>query len=296
MLLDFPETDIIAICTCNNITLCQMLNDRKPQVKMLHSPDTEHRNIRLKGAGVFRAGRWLVRGVDLSVAPREIVTVIGPNGSGKSTTAKLVLGILKPDEGEVIRPEGLRVGYVPQKLVVDWTMPLTVDRLLQLTGPVDEDRRAEVLDKVGIPHLAKAEVQHLSGGEFQRALLARAIVKQPDVLVLDEPVQGVDFSGEVQLYNLISQVRDETGCGIVLISHDLHLVMAATDKVICLNGHVCCHGTPQAVAESPEYRKLFGERGAATLAVYQHDHDHSHLPDGTVVHKHDYSHDQGEHR
>jgi zinc transport system ATP-binding protein len=255
--------------------------------------------VTLRGAGVCRDGRWLVRGVDMAVAKGEIVTVIGPNGSGKSTTAKMVLGIIEPDEGTVTRQAGLRVGYVPQKLSIDWTMPLSVDRLLQLTAPVNRQRRAQVLERVGIAHLAHAQVQHLSGGEFQRALLARAMASNPDILVLDEPVQGVDFSGEVQLYNLIASLRDETGCGILLISHDLHLVMAATDKVICLNGHICCHGTPQAVAESPEYRKLFGERGAATLAVYQHDHDHAHLPDGTVVHKHGHgdgqSHDHGKH-
>jgi zinc transport system ATP-binding protein len=234
------------------------------------------------GIGVFRSGRWLIRNVDLSVSPGEIVTLIGPNGSGKSTAAKVALGILKPDAGSVSRKPDLRVGYVPQKLSIDWTMPLTVERLMSLTGNQSAQSIKLALNEVEIPHLAKAEVQNLSGGEFQRALIARALIRRPDLLVLDEPVQGVDFTGEISLYDLISRIRERTGCGILLISHDLHVVMAKTDTVICLNGHVCCHGTPQSVSLHPEYLRLFGARAAETIAVYAHDHDHRHLADGTV--------------
>lgn len=240
--------------------------------------------VSLHDVGVRRNGRWLVRGVDFGVLPGEIVTLIGPNGSGKSTSAKAAIGVLKPDEGRVERKAGLKVGYVPQKITVDWTLPLTVRRLMTLTGSLPEREIASALDAVGIAHLAKAEVQHLSGGEFQRALLARAVARKPDLLVLDEPVQGVDFSGEIALYDLIKSIRNSTGCGILLISHDLHVVMAETDTVICLNGHVCCRGTPQAVSRSAEYRRLFGARAAETLAVYSHHHDHTHLPDGRVQH------------
>jgi zinc transport system ATP-binding protein len=240
--------------------------------------------VSLAGSGVYRNGRWLVRGVDFSVRPGEIVTLIGPNGSGKSTSAKLATGILRPDEGRVDRKPGLRIGYVPQRLAVDWTMPLTVRRLMTLTAPLTSDEIDRALDAVGILHLAGAEVQHLSGGEFQRALLARAMARKPDILVLDEPVQGVDFSGEIALYDLITSIRNATGCGILLISHDLHIVMAETDTVICLNGHVCCRGTPAAVSSSPEYMRLFGAKASQTLAVYSHDHDHTHLPDGRVLH------------
>lgn len=240
--------------------------------------------VTLTNAGVRRNGRWLVRGVDFSIGRGEIVTLIGPNGSGKSTTAKTAIGVLKPDEGQVSRLPGLRVGYVPQKLSIDWTLPLTVERLMTLTGPLSRTEIDTALYSTGVSHLARAEVQHLSGGEFQRALLARAIARKPDLLVLDEPVQGVDFSGEIALYDLIRQIRNRTGCGILLISHDLHVVMAETDTVVCLNGHVCCRGTPQDVSRSPEYRKLFGGRAAETLAVYSHDHDHTHLPDGRVQH------------
>ncbi|QRM55750.1 metal ABC transporter ATP-binding protein [Sinorhizobium sp. BG8] len=240
--------------------------------------------VSLSGVGVHRQGRWLVRGVDFSIAPGEIVTLIGPNGSGKSTTAKTAIGVTKPDEGIVVRKPGLKVGYVPQKLAVDWTLPLSVDRLMTLTGPLKGREVDAALEAVGIRHLARAEVQHLSGGEFQRALLARAIARNPDLLVLDEPVQGVDFSGEIALYDLIKTIRNTTGCGILLISHDLHVVMAETDTVVCLNGHVCCRGTPAAVSQSPEYLRLFGTRAAQTLALYSHHHDHTHLPDGRVLH------------
>lgn len=240
--------------------------------------------VTLKGAGVNRAGRWLVRGVDLSVGPGEIVTLIGPNGSGKTTSAKMALGLMAPDEGTATRASGLKVGYVPQRVTVDWTMPLSVERFMRLTGDV---RRADIehaMQRTGVTHLRHEEMRVLSGGEFQRVMLARAIARKPGLLVLDEPLQGVDFSGQIALYELISAVRDELGCGILLISHDLHVVMAATDQVLCLNGHVCCQGTPTAVAESPEYRQLFGDRAGVTLAVYEHHHDHVHLPDGRVRH------------
>lgn len=252
---------------------------------MLHSPARNDNDlVSLSNAGVKRNGRWLVRGVEFSVRRGEIVTLIGPNGSGKSTSAKMATGVLKPDEGSVARIAGLKVGYVPQKLSVDWTMPLTVQRLMTLTGTLPPGEIEAALDATGIAHLAKAEVQHLSGGEFQRALLARAIARKPDLLVLDEPVQGVDFSGEIALYDLIKNIRNSTGCGILLISHDLHIVMAETDTVICLNGHVCCRGTPQAVSQSAEYMRLFGGAAGKGLAIYSHQHDHTHLPDGRVQH------------
>lgn len=240
--------------------------------------------VSLKNVGLEKSGRWLVRGIDLQVRSGEIVTLIGPNGSGKSTTAKLALGIHQPDEGEARRASGLKVGYVPQKISVDWTLPLTVERFMRLTRRLSSADIKQALAATGIAHLASAEVRNLSGGEFQRAMLARVIAARPDFLVLDEPVQGVDFAGEIALYELITKIRDDLGCGILLISHDLHVVMAATDQVICLNGHVCCKGSPDAVAESAEYRNLFGDRAAASLAIYQHNHDHTHLPDGSVRH------------
>ncbi len=233
--------------------------------------------------GVFRGGRWLVRHVDITVRRGEIVTVIGPNGSGKSTSAKALLGLIDVDEGAATIAKGVRVGYVPQSISIDWTLPLTVARLLTLTARHSKAEIAATLAQVGLPDMADAPVQTLSGGEFQRALLARAIIRKPDLLVLDEPVQGVDFTGQIALYKLIRDIRDRLNCGVLLISHDLHIVMAETDTVVCLNGHVCCSGTPKLVAEDPEYRRLFGPAASEALAVYRHDHDHTHAHDGSVV-------------
>ena len=241
--------------------------------------------IGLEEIGIYRGGRWLVRGVSFTIERGEIVTLVGPNGSGKSTTARTLVGVMNPDEGRVIRSPRLRVGYVPQKLAIDRTLPLTVSRLMTLTASHSASEIKQALEEVGIPHLVQSQVQSLSGGEFQRALLARAMLRKPDLLVLDEPVQGVDFTGEAALYELIKTIRDRTGCGVLLISHDLHVVMAATDTVICLNGHVCCRGTPQSVTADPKYQQLFGRRAAAALAVYRHSHDHTHLDDGRVRHE-----------
>jgi zinc transport system ATP-binding protein len=243
--------------------------------------------VSLAGAGVRRDDRWLVRGIDLSVQRQEIVTLIGPNGSGKSTTAKIALGIVKPDEGTARQMAGLKTAYVPQKIPVDWTLPLTVKRFMRLTQKLSDEDMLAAMAKTEVTHLAGAEVRNLSGGEFQRVMLARAIARKPDLLVLDEPVQGVDFNGEVAIYDLIQEIRNTMNCGILLVSHDLHVVMAATDRVLCLNGHVCCHGTPSSVASSDAYKQLFGGRAGganATLAVYEHNHDHTHLSDGRVQH------------
>lgn len=240
--------------------------------------------VRLDRAGIRKNGKWLVRGVDLTVSAGEIVTLIGPNGSGKSTTAKMALGILKPSEGRAERRPGLKVGYVPQKLAIDWTLPLTVARFMRLTNPLSDAACRAALAQTGAEHHLGSEMRTLSGGEMQRVMLARAIARHPDLLVLDEPVQGVDYSGEIAIYDLISEIRTTLGCGILMISHDLHVVMAAADQVICLNGHVCCRGTPSDVSQDDSYHALFGARGNAALAVYEHHHDHVHLPDGNVRH------------
>lgn len=240
--------------------------------------------VSLKNAGIKRDGRWLVRGVDLEICAGEIVTLIGPNGSGKSTTTKMSLGVLPPDEGVVTRKTDLTIGYVPQKITVDWALPLTVSRFMQLTKQISQVEVEHAYEATGISHLTNEMINTLSGGEFQRVLLARAIARKPQLLVLDEPIQGVDFAGEAALYQLIKSIRDDLRCGILLVSHDLHVVMAETDRVICLNGHVCCSGTPKAVASSSAYRNLFGDRANPSIALYEHNHDHTHLADGRVLH------------
>lgn len=235
------------------------------------------------GLSLSRNGRWLIRDIDLRIARGEIVTLIGPNGGGKSTTAKVILGLMPPDRGRLWRARGLRVGYVPQQLSIDWTFPLSVRRLMSLTARQPAAAIRDALAEVEIAHLIDAPVQALSGGEFQRALLARAIIRQPDLLVLDEPVRGIDFNGELAMYDLIARVRKRLNCGVLLISHDLHVVMAESDTVLCLNTHLCCSGTPDDVAAHSAYRTLLGPRAAQTLAIYRHQHDHAHAPDGSVV-------------
>ena len=238
--------------------------------------------ISLENAGVQRSEKWLVRGVTMKIERGEIVTMIGPNGSGKSTTAKIALGIIKADEGIARQKENLTVGYVPQKLNVNWTLPLSVSRFLRLTNRASKEQMEEVLSVTETLHLANSQMSKLSGGEFQRVLLARAIIRTPELLVLDEPVQGIDFNGEIALYKLIENIRDRLNCGVLLISHDLHMVMSTTDRVVCLNGHVCCSGTPANVASSKEFIALFGHHAASSLAFYEHNHDHEHLLDGEI--------------
>lgn len=238
--------------------------------------------VELEHAGIYRSGRWLVQDVTMDVKCGEIVTLIGPNGAGKTTTAKMALGVIDIDAGRTQRQQNLTVGYVPQRISIDWTLPLNVERFLHLTHHCSESDIKLALKVTGISHLAKAQIMNLSGGEFQRLLIARAIVKRPRLLVLDEPVRGVDYTGEMALYKLIETIRNDLNCGILLISHDLHVVMSTTDRVICLNGHVCCSGTPKNVTASSEFKSLFGQRIASSLALYDHNHDHKHGLNGSV--------------
>ena len=240
--------------------------------------------LKVEDAGFFKDNKWLVKGVSLDLKQGEIVTLIGPNGSGKSTTAKIALGIYKEIEGKVKRFTN-KVGYVPQKISIDWTLPIRVIDFMFLTEEPTNEQISVALNLTGVEHLRNKNLGNLSGGEFQRVLIARAIAKQPDLLVLDEPVQGVDFKGEIALYELIKKISEELNCGILLISHDLHVVMSATDFVVCLNGHVCCSGTPQVVAKNNEYQELFGDRASTILSIYEHKHDHTHSPDGTIKRK-----------
>ncbi|MBP2229903.1 zinc transport system ATP-binding protein [Azospirillum agricola] len=231
-------------------------------------------------------GRTVLNHVDVAVHPGEVVTLIGPNGAGKTTLVRAVLGLVRPTGGRVRRREALRVGYMPQRLTVDATLPLTVRRFLALWRPVPAARIEAALEEAGVARLADAAVQTISGGEMQRVLLARALLSDPELLVLDEPDQAVDVHGQAELFARIEHVRRHRGCGILLVSHDLHTVMARTDRVVCLNGHVCCHGRPEDVSRHPEYHALFG-RHAAELAVYLHHHDHSHDEARRVVDGHD---------
>ena len=237
--------------------------------------------IKLENAGVYRSSKWLVRGISLKINQGEIVTLIGPNGSGKTTTAKMILNILNTDEG-LVKGHANKMAYVPQKINIDWTMPLRVIDFMKITNSLNNTQINESLSMTGVDKLLYNQIHSLSGGEFQRVLIARAIAKKPDLLVLDEPVQGVDFNGEIALYNLIKEISVNLNCGILLISHDMHFVMSTTDHVICLNGHICCSGSPSNVVKNPEYIKLFGQHNSETLSYYQHRHDHSHNHDGSI--------------
>lgn len=238
--------------------------------------------VKLSNAGILKDNKWLVRGVNLEIHKGKIVTLIGPNGSGKTTTAKIALGLYKRIEGTVEKFTK-KISYVPQKVIIDWTLPVRVSDFMILTQDLKSDEISYALNLTGVEHLKNNNLRDLSGGEFQRVLLARAIAKKPELLVLDEPVQGVDYSGEVALYALIKKISETLGCGILLISHDLHVVMSATDHVVCLNGHVCCSGTPVDVAQDKNYKELFGEHSSQLLSIYEHDHNHTHSPDGNIV-------------
>ena len=240
--------------------------------------------VKLEKTGVYKNNKWLVKDVSLEVSKGKIVTLIGPNGSGKSTTAKIALGLYKDIEGKVEKFTD-KIGYVPQKISVDWALPIRVIDFMNLTQDLTNTELNDALALTGMNHMKHNSLNDLSGGEFQRVLMARAIAKKPELLVLDEPVQGVDFTGEIALYKLIKNISESLKCGILLISHNLHVVMSKTDYVLCLNGHVCCSGTPVAVANDKKYKELFGDDVSKILSIYEHKHDHTHSSDGTIEKK-----------
>ncbi len=225
--------------------------------------------------GVRYGQRMVLDDVDIAVHRNELVTLIGPNGSGKTTLVRTLLGLEKPLTGTVTSASSLRIGYSPQSLTIDPTLPLNVHRFLKMSGVRDTNKLREMLEKVGAPGISNHEIRMLSGGEQKRVMLARALLRDPDLLVLDEPTANIDVHGQAGFYDLIRTIRDEWGCGILLVSHDLHLVMSATDQVVCLNGHVCCSGKPDTVSQDPAFLELFGE-AASSVAVYSHRHDHHH--------------------
>ena len=241
------------------------------------SPHTADALLSARRISLVKGSRTILDRVDIDLMPGEIVTLIGPNGAGKTSLVRLLLGIETPTSGTLQRQPGLAVGYVPQRFDIDRAIPMTVERFLMLSGlPFDAAAHAQALADVGAGRLGDRQFSELSGGELQRVLIARALLRHPRLLVLDEPVRGVDFAGEAELYMLISQLRSERGIGVLLVSHDLHVVMAQSDKVVCLNRHVCCSGVPSSVAQHAEYARLFGPQAARALGLYTHVHDHTH--------------------
>ncbi|MGH1464716.1 MAG: metal ABC transporter ATP-binding protein [Cognatishimia sp.] len=242
---------------------------------------------------VQMGGHVAIRNVDFSISSGEIVTIVGPNGSGKSTLLQALIGALKPSSGSVTQKPKLRIGYVPQKLHIDPTLPITVKRFLSLPTWRSKSAIEQALARVGADDLYSKQMFALSGGQFQRVLLARALLEDPELLILDEPTTGLDQPGSAALYRLIEEIRSDLGAAVLMVSHELHVVMSASDRVVCLNGHVCCHGTPDIVASAPEYRALFGSGTQGALALYRHDHDHSH--DHGPNHDHDHTREHDDH-
>ncbi|GMB63260.1 zinc import ATP-binding protein ZnuC [Pectobacterium parmentieri] len=239
--------------------------------------------VSLNNISVTFGSRKVLSDISLTLQEGRILTLLGPNGAGKSTLVRVVLGLLSPTAGSLVRDPALRIGYVPQKLHLDTTLPLTVSRFMQLRPGVKKQDILPALKRVQAAHLLEHPMQKLSGGETQRVLLARALLNQPQLLVLDEPTQGVDVNGQLALYDLINQLRQEFHCGVLMVSHDLHLVMAKTDEVLCLNQHVCCSGTPEVVSLHPEFLAMFGHRGTEQLAIYRHHHNHRHDLQGRII-------------
>ncbi len=247
--------------------------------------------IAAENINVNVGSKKILQNVSCKVDAGEIVTIVGPNGSGKSTLVKTLIGAMPLTTGTMTRANGLRIGYVPQRLALNATMPMSVDRFMKLSVGLTKSERLALLEKTGVAHLIASQMQDLSGGQFQRVLFARALAEKPHLLILDEPTQGLDQSGTASFYQLIEQARHELGCGVLMVSHDLHVVFSSSDRVLCLNGHICCEGAPNVVSAAPEYRALFGEGTKGTLALYQHGHDHSHdeIDDGEH-HHHDHAH------
>jgi zinc transport system ATP-binding protein len=232
--------------------------------------------ISARGLSMKRGNREVLSNIDLDVHRGEIVTVIGPNGAGKTTLVRLLLGIEQPGEGRILKPSSTRIGYVPQRFDVDAAIPMTVASFLALGGTAKPAEIANALEEAGAARTIGQQLSKLSGGETQRVLIARALLRKPNLLILDEPASGVDFTGEADLYDLIGRLRDRHALGILLVSHDLHVVMARSDRVICLNGHVCCSGKPEDVSQHAAYARIFGPHAATALGVYRHHHDHQH--------------------
>lgn len=250
--------------------------------------------ITVKDLSVRLGGRTVLDRVSLQIESGEIVTLVGPNGSGKSTLLRSLIGAQSPSAGKVVRKPGATIGYVPQTLAIDPTLPMTVGRFLSLPSRSPDEKRNAALISTGLPDLQDRQMSQLSGGQFQRVLLARALLGEPDLLILDEPTQGLDQPGTAAFYRLIEATRARLGCSVLMVSHDLHVVMSASDRVICLNGHICCEGAPRIVSEAPEYRALFGLGTGGAMALYQHGHDHDHDHTGHAPHSHDHAHGERE--
>ena len=251
-----------------------MERDNKKQILI----DAQNLSLNIKN-------KELLSNISLKISTGEIVTIIGPNGAGKTTLLRLLLGLITPNSGKIIKRHNLTIGYLPQKVNVDPILPLSVGRIMNLTGSYDEKDISSALKETGVSTLINEQLSNISGGEFQRVMLSRALLRDPDLLILDEPVKEVDYLGQSELYKLIGNLSKKRGCGVLMVSHDLHVVMASTNRVICLNQHICCEGQVEDVSRHPEYLRLFGLNSESALAVYSHHHDHTHNITRTIPEK-----------
>ncbi|MGQ0286083.1 zinc ABC transporter ATP-binding protein ZnuC [Pasteurellaceae bacterium 22721_9_1] len=238
--------------------------------------------VELKSISVRFPQKIALQDINFRIYPNSVITIVGPNGGGKSTFLKVLLKLLTPTSGEVIYKKGLSIGYVPQKLYIDPTLPITVEKFLSLKKGVKKHEILTALSLLSISHLQKNILQKLSGGEMQRVLIARAILNKPHLLVLDEPTQGVDLGGQAELYQLIHQTREKLNCAVLMVSHDLHIVMADTNEVLCINQHICCAGTPEILSNNPQFIRLFGDQFVKNTAFYTHHHNHRHDMHGDI--------------
>lgn len=238
--------------------------------------------VKLTNVQVQFDDQVILENINLSLYPNTITTIVGPNGGGKSTLLKVLLKLQTPTSGTIFHQNGLSIGYVPQKLHLDYSIPITVNKFLSLKSHTTSADIEQALAMFNISHLAQHSMQKLSGGEQQRVLLARAILGRPQLLVLDEPMQGVDITGQTELYQLLNKTRDWLNCAILMVSHDLNIVMANTDEVLCINRHICCAGTPETITGDPSFIHFFGDQFAKNVAFYTHHHNHHHDLHGNV--------------
>lgn len=238
--------------------------------------------ISLNNINVYFNRQHILQNIHFNIFPESIVTIVGPNGGGKSTLLKVLLKLITPKSGQVLHQKNLKIGYVPQKLNIENSMPINVQHFLALKPNATKEKIKDVLNLFSIAHLKRHNLHNLSGGQMQRVLLARAVLDNPKLLVLDEPMQGVDALGQVELYQLLNKVRSMLNCAILMVSHDLNIVMKNTDEVICINHHICCSGTPEKVTNNPNFIALFGDKFSKNIAFYSHHHNHHHNLQGDV--------------
>ena len=235
-----------------------------------------HESVILSGKKINAniKGNVIIRDVDLIISDHDFVTIVGPNGAGKSTLLKVLLGIVPKSNGEIYCKPGLNIGYVPQQFNVPNTMPLTVVDFLKLNSILSETKIDDILIQLDIFKLKLKLIYNLSGGERQRVLIARALLKEPNLLVLDEPAQNLDIKGQLDLYKFLAHLYESKRTSILMVSHDLHMVMSITKRVICFHGRVCCSGEPQVIAKDPAFINIFGDDVSSTMSFYQHTHKH----------------------